>query len=84
MDEHSKLLASYRAVVKDGPDVPVLHLVERVDGLDGVAEQLMEHEANPRALVQLVHGEVIGGPVNSAPELLVEESDGGQNDVGLR
>ena len=69
-------------VVENGADVTVLDLVERIDGLDAVVEQLMEHKADTCTTRQLVQREVARVTIDRCPELRAELRNHGQHDVG--
>ena len=69
-------------IVQDGPDVDVLDVVERIDGLDAVRIQLVEDEADASAARQLDARELLVVAFQRRPPLVAELGDDVEDDVG--
>ena len=78
---YMKNVATYRRVIQYCPNVAILHLVERIDGLDTVIEQFMEHEADTRSSTELVQRQIVRVSVDDGAELGRELGNDVQHDA---
>lgn len=74
---------TYRRVVQNRPDIPILNLVERIDTPNSVVEKLVEDETDTSSTRQLVEREVVGVSIDHRSEFRAELCDGRKDDASL-
>ena len=77
-------LRTYGCVVQDRSDISIFHLIERVERLDAIVEQLMEHETDTCTTRKFIHAQVIDVAVDRASEVGREFGDNVEDNVGSR
>lgn len=70
---------NHRRVIQDGPNVPILHLVEGVNGFDAIVKQFMEHEADTSSARKLVQRKVVSVAVDRVAEFGSKFRNDGQH-----